>query len=526
MGLVSACPEETLFSRFVRQLTISGVSRQEFQRRVFKKERISIHPYLTAGLREAANSRNQKAEDLFYSQTLGGYFSHFLPKYADKILSYLVSDNACGATRSVQLACFRESEKLALKFCPECACQDIKRYGFSYWHIAHQIPGIEACSLHQCWLYREPLPARFRIRHGLLPAWNLQKKRCTLLAAEYAAFAQRLINDINRNRKAFNYHELRSKLTELGYVTSMNRARRQRLSRDIYWFASKLQHPSNVFLPKSPTDYKYVVGLCDPNTTQNPSKIMFLSFWLDKQGSSTSSEATTGFVRNNSEKMRTVENKSIALLKEGCSLSKASRITGKSYCYLKRLAEKNGIPVLSRPTKITSTVRKDIITLATKGFHRRVIANTFHLSTGSVEQVISSVSGLVEWRKKCKFESRRRKHSVRIIRATLRHPDASKSEIKLMESSAFYWLYLHEKHWLNEILPKPKLASPNPRVDWAERDKELSLRIGAVMNKYDYKISRTQLDAEFGGHGWLTKKKHFFPNTMLVFEKLTSAKKS
>lgn len=36
-----------------------------------------------------------------------------------------------------------------LRFCPECAQEDQQKFGESYWHRLHQIPGVEICPQHQ-----------------------------------------------------------------------------------------------------------------------------------------------------------------------------------------------------------------------------------------------------------------------------------------------------------------------------------------------------------------------------------------
>lgn len=37
-----------------------------------------------------------------------------------------------------------------LRFCPECALEDIRQFGEAYWHRLPQLPGIEYCPVHGC----------------------------------------------------------------------------------------------------------------------------------------------------------------------------------------------------------------------------------------------------------------------------------------------------------------------------------------------------------------------------------------
>jgi hypothetical protein len=45
-----------------------------------------------------------------------------------------------------------------LRYCPICADEDRKKYGETYWHRAHQITGIEVCSIHSIFLELSTIP--------------------------------------------------------------------------------------------------------------------------------------------------------------------------------------------------------------------------------------------------------------------------------------------------------------------------------------------------------------------------------
>ena len=130
-------------------------------------------------------------------------------------------------------------------------------------------------------------------------------------------------------------------------------------------------------------------------------------------------------------------------------------MTRKSRCFLKAFAIKNGITISLKPKVIVPYIVKKVLILARKGFHRRVISKCTHISNGSVEQIISTEPGLVEKRRRYKQESKRRKYKIQILRALQHNPHAIKQEIKNSCYAAFYWLYIHEKDWLNNTLPNP-----------------------------------------------------------------------
>ncbi|HDL6976182.1 TPA: hypothetical protein PXM11_003300 [Yersinia enterocolitica] len=78
-----------------------------------------------------------------------------------------------------------------------------------------------------------------------------------------------------------------------------------------------------------------------------------------------------------------------------------------------------------------------MIQLARKGFHRKEIARRFNISKGSVEIIISTTNGLVDFRKKCKFESKRRSYKCQIIRFIQNNPYACRQDIVAMHSSGY-----------------------------------------------------------------------------------------
>ena len=158
--------------------------------------------------------------------------------------------------------------------------------------------------------------------------------------------------------------------------------------------------------------------------------------------------------------------------------------------------------------------------LAKKGFHRNAITKRVGISVGSVEQQISTSPELVQWRKQCRHESKRRRYKLQITRFIQRKPKAIRQQIKLSCNAAFFWLYAYEKPWLESNLPSAQKPVAKPRVDWQQRDAMLISKVISIMQQHNNQLSRTQLDKKLGGHDWLTKKKHKLPLTLKTYYKL------
>ncbi|XPF93131.1 TnsD family Tn7-like transposition protein [Colwellia sp. RE-S-Sl-9] len=518
MQLPNALPDETLFSRYVRHMTILGMKEKDYLKLLLNKPRASIHPYLTIGIRRASEISENSPLKIFKEQTLGRLFSYFMPHRESDIYRSILADDGNVAFRACQLVSYKESEVLSLKFCPICVQEDIKCYGVSYWHLTHQIPGIEACHLHKTWLYHKELPKRPHIKPGLLPITYQESKVCSDLSYKFSSYTSNFLKEVIYNNKSFNQNDLLTKIRNNNYMYSDKRFKRSELTSDLFNFTKRLEHIDMNLLPYSEFDYTYLSKLLSGKVSQHPFKYLLINFWLNQVPPP---PANKKYLNNKDlETSENIEKECERLLKQRKSLAEISRLTGKSRCYIKSIAMKKHIPTSKKPRVIKDKIIAIIISMAHKGFHRKVIASRFNISTGSVEQIISSVPNLVKLRRQYKFESKRRRYKVQILRALQEKPSAIKQEIKQSCYAAFHWLNTHEKTWLKSTLPTPTRPQIRYKVDWRKRDVELAVKVSTVMKSNNGTISLIRLDKEISGHGWLIRMQHKLPLTMAVFNNL------
>lgn len=520
MQLPTTLPDETLFSRYIRHMTILGMNENDYLKLLFDRPRVSIHPYITIGITKASQISEEDELTIYKQQTLGRFFAYFIPHKLDDIYKAMLDSDGDTAFRASQLISFRESENLSLKYCPLCAKEDIRCHGVSYWHLIHQVPGVEACPDHQTWLIHQKLPARPHVKLGLLPNVSTRPEKCSFLSYKFAKFTRMLLTNITRDTNYYDQNILLEKISKHGYKSGNKRFKRSVLTSLFYNFTKKLNHCDKRLLPYSETDYRYLSYLLSGSASQHPFKYILVDFWLShicEKAPSPKEETGNGKLSVAQQKIKSICRR---LLKQGKSLAEISHFTGKSRCYLKALAMRENIPMLSKPSIVTDKVIDVIIAMAYKGFHRKAIARHFHISTGSVEQVISSEPRLVERRRRYKFESKRRRYKAQILRTLQQKPSAIKQEIKASCYAAFHWLYAHEKAWLNSTLPSPTKPVVRSKYNWEKRDVELASRVSTIMHNINGAISRTELDKEIGGHGWLIRMQHKLPITMAVFNEL------
>lgn len=514
MWLPIAFPDESFYSRIIRGFTISGERQSDFLITEFNNSRMPIHPYLTSGLGAIANCSTSEINEIICQQTLIKTFMYFLPKNAEAIKVALFENNCGAVMRACNFVSFKETEELSIKYCPACAKSDVLKYGLSYWHISHQVPGVESCSEHQVKLNRTALPARTYLRSFFLPPCNSPEKQSSETMFEFAKYVKKLTFNEIPNGTEFDLINLRDRLLKAGYMLKSGSIKNTKLTSDLLRLAEELSLTEGMLKPLQNTKTNYVYHLLMEKVTQHPFKYLLVLFLLS------TNEEVKPLPEVLQKKSDCCEEKCLAMLKCGMPILRIHESTGKSRTYIKQLALLNNISIKTIPRTIDPSITETALKLAYKGFHRGYIAKYLEVSIGSIEQIISTEAGLVQKRKRFKFESKRRRFRANILRCMQLHPTAIKQEIKQQCYTAFHWLYRHDKDWLNDSLPRPCDKKFQPTVDWAERDTELSKRVNKLMSTISPPISLTKLDKMIGGHRWLLKYKSQLPLTMNIYRHL------
>ncbi|HDZ8830191.1 TnsD family Tn7-like transposition protein [Aeromonas hydrophila] len=462
MKLPVSLPDELLLSRLIRYVTISGDNGDDFVSKVFGSRKVSIHPFLTARLEQLAGWSLENAEVMLFQQTLAPLFLFFLPTYADRLKRSMLTGDGAEAHRASQLSLFGCGNSLFLKWCPVCAQQDLRQYGVAYWHRTHQIPGVTACAFHPVLLDKLELVRRQRIIAALLPTFTDHPRVAFDVEVQVARFGfnllQLLMVGIPHIDSVLVY---RSKLSELEFITANHRVRRKRLMEDFCADLKYYRPGSDTPFPRHPHDHRYLPQLLEPNTSHHPFRHILFAWWLFGEPEKmlfTKHLCTVSLQPIPLESLEgkiSTEQQCLQLLRKQCSLSEIYRLTGKSRCYLRRLALLNNIPLELKPKKLTGECQKRIIALAYSGMHRKAISEQCGIGIGSVEQVISSQPGLVEHRRRCHWESKRRRCRLEITKYLILHPRAHRKDCKVQCNAAFFWLYLNDPVWLDSALPEP-----------------------------------------------------------------------
>jgi len=111
------------------------------------------------------------AEELIHKHTLYPFYTAFLQENRANYIYNLMLGNqgskiftAIGATNKPI------KSNNYLRFCPDCIKDDLVKYGETYWHRMHQVPGLLVCHKHRTILYDSSVDIHLRNRQTYISA--------------------------------------------------------------------------------------------------------------------------------------------------------------------------------------------------------------------------------------------------------------------------------------------------------------------------------------------------------------------
>ncbi|EHP8242395.1 TniQ family protein, partial [Escherichia coli] len=465
MILLPVLPDETLFSRICRSVTVYGMSPSTMLQILFGKSDVSVHPILSSGLNDISLHTSESAEQLLYEQTLLPLFSWALPSSRKEIMDLRTTPGRLN--RLCRLSNFSSGLQTVLKFCPVCAREDAYHHGVTYWHLLHQLRGITTCYRHQILLESICVPPSPHIRKGLMPPVSYIEHLSTEFEFDFAKFCYEFINMIRRGDA--NHPDYMDILKQLNLLSVSGNIKKGVFYSHVYAKCRLLDSGSSAILPESISDYHYWEPLLRNQSCQHPTKHLLLCYCLLR---------ITWPVHADIHK----KSKSIAfdddtaqfclLSEKHNSINSLAKELNKSRCFIKGVIHKKYVKNYKCSIKINILTEFLIKSMAVRGFSLASIAKKNSLSEGSVSSVISSFYGLCSWRKKCKRDSLRRRHKQKILRFMhgLTGP-VTRKVVRANCYASFFWLNRFESQWLDFYLPKESRRCNVKRVNWDERDK-------------------------------------------------------
>lgn len=198
-------PDELLYSQIARYHAHSGYSNLVFTMTdIYKNANLTlpsiefVNQYTPDAMQWI--TKNGAWESIVEHHTMYPAYIRFLPKLRRiEAINGVINGNG----NWKKLMCLPVlNEKKHLRYCPECAIEDRKNYGETYWHRIHQISRIRVCPRHQCFLEYSDILISSKTAPGLFDAEshvppNLISRKCT--SDQEMAFTQYIIETMRES---------------------------------------------------------------------------------------------------------------------------------------------------------------------------------------------------------------------------------------------------------------------------------------------------------------------------------------
>ena len=512
-------PYETVFSWVTRYHLRVGVgSEKNTYQALFNKSKLRIHAYLPNSIQCLEGRGSLSAEEWINGHTLYPLFSFFGHNKQNKLYRAMLSPRGNSVSHA-HIPHAKLSFPYGHKYCPICCKASRESRGFAYYDIRHQIPGIEVCPMHACYLHHATTGDYGLDWHLTLPK-NDEVVACNLpILIDFAQFCFDVFTLSQKTKPNKNLLGLyRDALFERGYVTSHQHTRMQLLVEHLsaYYQGFPLSQGWETL-----STFRFIGRLIWVKTHSlcHPSKHLLFAFWLF-EGNAMRYMLPASTQVTSTEKLSLIdldETTIIRLLRQGISMQQIHKLTGKSRCYIKRRCELASITHLTNNNAVGIDIKHQIIVQASLGRHRITIARGLGVSVGYVEQVISNCQGLSVWRNQLRIIKRINAAVVELSVAKQAHPEWYRKNFKSNHSKAFFCLYHHAGEKLETLLPAKQKGNVYQR-DWREEDQRLVIAIEQLENIEN--MSLTAIAQAIHDKRHLTRKIQVLPNTKALLQKL------
>lgn len=168
--------QELLFSAFARlHLRIGNISFKATMQDLFGKTTATSIVDLPCNNRALIErmpvGTKLTEEKLIHKYTLFPYYTAFLPPdRKNAIYQSMLSSNGGNIHMRTGIMASSVTSKAFLQFCPVCFLEDKEKYGESYWHREHQLPGYFICTKHMTFLQDSLISLSSKNKHEYVPA--------------------------------------------------------------------------------------------------------------------------------------------------------------------------------------------------------------------------------------------------------------------------------------------------------------------------------------------------------------------
>lgn len=175
-----AYEDELIYSQLARYYVRTGyMSYKNVANELFHNGGARPHvEYFIKFTQEAleAITRNISLEDVILKHTMYPYYARFYPRDVKKAAFEDLMQMGGGIRNMLTGSLRRYGEDRYLRYCPMCVKEDKENYGEPYWHRTHQLPSVNICPKHYCYLCNSTVLINATKKLSLISAGEELKK--------------------------------------------------------------------------------------------------------------------------------------------------------------------------------------------------------------------------------------------------------------------------------------------------------------------------------------------------------------
>jgi len=487
--------------------------------RATKRQKVRVHPGLPSFLDGLSDLLGKNANDLLRNHTLFSLYRPFMSVDASNDLTAaMLGESPANVATLVRWGSNQLRVRKSLRWCPECASYDIRSFGFSYWHLTHQIPTVSACCTHGCELVDSIVPSS-----GWDTVCDLPQDTGFVQAnynnQRFAKFASNSLKFLMARKEHNCCQPLYGRAADrLGILTKTGNLRRKRLVKAMNtWWLGPFSECSGL---SEKSLYRKIAKLFRGQQFRSQHLVTNLVVLANVfENAEECFDARSDIQFDNANSLEPAETPSeerlrcMQQIEDFSSISAASKAIGKSRSYVKRLAITGGLRTLQSSTQFRNNETTRLLLKAKAGYSLQEIARETNVKKSYVEFYLSCSPETQKFRKLLTYRRRQVQHRAKINEQVGMSSNQSRTSIAEQQSAAFHWLYRHDRKWLYKMLPPARKSIKPVRVDWAARDEALVSLIRDLVDKKTTPTSWAGLDKACGGRSWFSKYRHRLPKS-------------
>lgn len=511
--------DEVVFSTVARYALIGGFKTTKVMLDIYSNRKKRIHPFLPGYIERYASFFDLNKEEVIQYRTIYPLIVYSRPLNLLEIRDIMLnkSDDKVLLSTPVAHSSFRTF--YGLKYCCNCVKEDINQWGFCYWHVKHQIPGIDTCYKHKCLLIGIPMGDGNKDRTLFLPPFKEQyscvasKKQVDLAIFSAKLFDIAQEHEIDYKVAYKSLLKQKGLLSESGetlliskIITSMNQ----------YWIELPFSNHQEIGTPYILRDFQFLGPMLRVKTHSptHPLKHLLLACYLTSGNAekllNIEQKPNLPIKKNITNCKIKIQDKVLKLLQQGLSLRAVELRSGKSRSFVRRIAELNKIPHKTNTLAYSLDIRRGVWRKALFGISRHEIAKALMVGIGYVEQVICNERNMSSWRKQVRIQNNVMKAYKKLESLKMKHPDWCRTQIRKEAQAAYATLYKHDKKLIESLLPSAKAPAPYKK-NWVREDKRILSELVKIKNLE--KLSLSALGRLVNDHGYLNRNLDHLPST-------------